>query len=134
MDAGGRIGISDLLKQLVRPRLPVTTDQPLIPLRAAVRACKSATTGPARVGIRLFTDQKVGDSSPFRVCDFYLGQSHFSTVRTGSAYRGLRCRAVDAAGSSMPSIAASASVSLRRDSHRFLSAEPMYWKISAALS
>ena len=27
MDAGGRIGISDLLKQLVRLRLPVTTDQ-----------------------------------------------------------------------------------------------------------
>jgi hypothetical protein len=35
-----------------------TTDQPLIPLRAAVRACKSAATGPARVGIRLFTGQK----------------------------------------------------------------------------
>jgi hypothetical protein len=39
--------------------LPVATDQPLIPLRAAVRACKSAATGPARVGIRLFTGQMV---------------------------------------------------------------------------
>ena len=38
--------------------VPATTDQPLIPLRAAVRACKSATTGSARVGIRLFTGQK----------------------------------------------------------------------------
>jgi hypothetical protein len=27
VDAGGRIGMSDLLKQLVRLRVPVTTDQ-----------------------------------------------------------------------------------------------------------
>jgi hypothetical protein len=35
-----------------------------MPLRAAVSACKSAITGHAHVGIRLFTGQKVGSSSP----------------------------------------------------------------------
>src|ERR1700733_13861097 len=42
---------------------PATSYQPLIPLRAAVRACKSATTGSARVGIRLFTGQLRGDKT-----------------------------------------------------------------------
>ena len=46
MDAGGRIGTSYLLKPLVRVLLPVATDQPLIPLRGAVPACKSATIWP----------------------------------------------------------------------------------------
>jgi hypothetical protein len=34
-----------------------------MPLRAAVSACKSATTGHVRVGIRLFTGQFRGNKS-----------------------------------------------------------------------